>query len=143
MSTDIVEPTRRILVVEARSEWLEGVARELARVSVTLRWATTENQSLRILKSERPSLALVAADEPRLGGLNLVRRMHLIAENLPVVLIGGRYDRHWLEEALRLKALTILPRPVSKVTVIETVIKALKVGSPVKTPGWFGGASAN
>ena len=123
----------RVLVADSQCEWLVGVAQGLDRTSVTIRVATSDRQTLQIVRNERLALAVVAGDMPRWGGLDLVRRVHQISIDLPVVLIGGRYDRHWLEEALRLGALTVLPRPVSPSMVLAMILKTLRM---VRPPDW-------
>ena len=127
-------PSPRVLVAEVSCKWLEAVTPELTRAAIKIRLARSEVQTLDIIRAEHMDLAVIAADVPRLGGLELVRRMHRIDTELPVVLIGGRSDRRWLEEALRLRAQTVLPRPVNGTLVLETILRTLKVR--VRVPDW-------
>lgn len=113
----------QVLVADDPCEWIRPIASQLHRASIRVCVTSSERQSLQMVRTGQVDLALVAGDVPHLGGLELVRRMYHIAADLPVILIGGRSDRHWLEEALRLRARTILPRPVNPVLLLEMIGK--------------------
>jgi len=127
------------LVVDEPDEWIDRVAQRLRRMCIVMRVATSGQESLQIVGTERVDLAFIASDLPQLGGLRLVRQVHEIVDDLPVVLIDSRSDRHWLEEALRLKARTILPRPVDTTLAVETIRRMLDIqGDWCGWPGYGG-----
>lgn len=121
------EHVAQVLIADDPSEWVNRLARQLSHADIELRMAGSGSQSLEIIRGGRVRLAVIAADVPRLGGLVLVRQVQRLVRDLPVILIGGRCDRHWLETALRLRARTILPRPVNVPLILQAIGRTLNL----------------
>jgi DNA-binding response OmpR family regulator len=85
----------------------------------------SEEESFEIVRRERLDLALVAGDNPRLGGLSLVRRMHVLSAELPVIVLGSQTNLRWLREALDVGVTTVLPRPVNVSQLVSVSVKIL------------------
>jgi DNA-binding NtrC family response regulator len=103
----------RILVADEPSDWVSGFVEHLKPVKVEVVYAHNEHQGLEILQHERVNLAFVAGDIPTVNGLDFVRRAHRFSQELPVILLGIDHTRRWIEEALRVGAMSVFPRPVN------------------------------
>jgi phosphoserine phosphatase RsbU/P len=100
---------------------------ELPGGSIRMFLAGSEREGVEFVRRERVDLALVAGDNPRLGGLGLVRRMHILSTELPVIVLGSQGNFRWLREALDVGVRTILPRPVNVSQLVSISIKILGV----------------
>jgi len=130
-----------ILVADEDCDWVGGLARLLAGSRVRVWVADSRHRSLEILRREQVDLVLIAVDVPRLGGLDFVRRAHELVRDLPMVLLGPRLDRRWLEQALTLRPQGVLPRPVDPRRVLEMIWRYGATSEPHTYP--TGLASAN
>ncbi len=138
-----------ILVADDPAEWVRGFLADLYGGSLKIRetdrripirvledpptgavrmfLSGSEQESFEIVRRERLDLALVAGDNPRLGGLGLVRRMHLLSAELPVIVLGSQTNLRWLREALDVGVKTVLPRPVNIGQLVTLSVKILGV----------------
>jgi CheY-like chemotaxis protein len=138
-----------ILVADDPAEWVRGFLKDLysgpfqtvslgreipVRVvdeaptgSIRMFLAGSEREGMEFVRRERVDLAVVAGDNPRLGGLGLVRRMHILSTELPVIVLGSQGNFRWLREALDVGVKTILPRPVNVNQLVSISIKILGV----------------
>ena len=141
MSVDAI--TVKVLIADGPCEWIGRIAELLKdwSVPVQMRIAGSQAHGLEIIGQSRVDIAFIGVDVPQLGGLELVRRLHRQAVDVPVVLLGGRSDRLWLEQALRLNVRTVLPRPIRETLVLDVICKTLDVRN--RRLGWTPDARSN
>jgi DNA-binding NtrC family response regulator len=120
-----VERNVKILIADEPSSWMEDFAQDLDATHTDMLFEETEQRGFEIIRQGHLDLALIAADVPRLGGLEFVRRVHWFSEELPVIVLGGQMDIRWLSEAMRIGVRTILPRPVNIDRLVDVSIKIL------------------
>lgn len=91
------------------------------------RAATAANgeEALELARREPPDLVLLDLVMPGMHGAEVLRELHAMFPDLPVVIVTGYPDGDLMAEALRYPPLTLLPKPVEKATLIRTVRRVL------------------
>lgn len=101
-----------VLVVEARPERAQTLARDLKNLGFVLAGVAADGQqACLVCARQAPDLALVASDLPGGDGVEAARAM-LRCHPLPVVLLAERDDRAFLERAQRAGVRSCLMAPV-------------------------------
>jgi DNA-binding NtrC family response regulator len=72
--------------------------------------ARRANEVLELVQFGAPDA--VVLDEQEVDALKLLKSIRRVNQGLLVVLLTGRMDRRWLEEALRLAAFSVLAKPL-------------------------------
>ncbi len=69
-------------------------------------------EALAIVRRETVHLALLDMHMPRLSGLETIRRVRELHQRLPCILISAAMDESLAQEAERVKAYSVLSKPV-------------------------------
>ncbi|MFD0713877.1 response regulator [Paenibacillus sp. GCM10027626] len=104
-----------ILLVDDEETILSGLAallRELSPSNFDIYHALNAEQALEILSSQPVNLVISDIHMPGLDGLALTEMIQHRHPELPVVLLTGYNDRHYMQKAIRLKAEDYLFKPV-------------------------------
>jgi CheY-like chemotaxis protein len=88
-------------------------------------------EALEIVEHEVVHVVLLDNNMPRLSGLETLHRVHQLRVLLPCILMSARLDEAIREQALRARAFTVLPKPVTRDQITRSVADALK-----QTYGW-------
>jgi len=102
------------LVVTGEAEtWLPALHRIVAPKYLVARRVHDDRELLDVVAAGAADAAVLddAADWVR-DVLWLLRMIRRVNNTLPVVVVTGRRDRHWLENALRLAAFSVVTRPL-------------------------------
>src|ERR1051325_9721825 len=83
--------------------------------------ATSGDQAIALIETQRPQLALLDLQMPEVGGLDVVRR--LPADALPLVAFVTAFDDHAIE-AFELNAIDYLLKPVQRGRLQATLDRA-------------------
>ena len=70
------------------------------------------NEALAVMRRETVHVALLDMHMPGLSGLETIRRVKEFHEQLPCILISAAMDESLAREAQRVKAYSVLPKPV-------------------------------
>ncbi|MHC4877549.1 MAG: response regulator [Planctomycetota bacterium] len=104
--------------------------------------AASGEQAVEIVEGERVDLVLLDMNMERLTGLETIRIVKQIDQRLPCILVTGDFDERLQTEALQADAWSVLPKPVRKQELIQTV--SLAIDSTYGDPNVFSGdASMN
>jgi CheY-like chemotaxis protein len=87
--------------------------------------ASSGEEALDIVQEERVHLALLDMHMPRLTGLETLQLVRQINAVLPCILVTADATEGLIRQALRARAYSVIPKPVSKNVVIYTVVRAL------------------
>jgi len=117
----------KILIADQPADWVRKFVEDLHSASLDMFLAEDDRQGLEIIRRERVDLAVIAGDNPRIGGLELVKRVHWYSSEVPVIVLGCETNVRWLQEALRVGVRTILPRPVNVNRLVIASVKILGV----------------
>lgn len=87
--------------------------------------ASSGEEALDIVRDESIHLVLLDMHMPRLTGLETLQLVHQINALLPCILVTADADEGLMRQAFRLRAYSVIPKPVNKNVVIYTVVRAL------------------
>jgi CheY-like chemotaxis protein len=87
--------------------------------------AASGEQALDIVREEPIHLALFDMHMPTLTGLETVQLVHQINAILPCILVTADPSEGLLRQAFRVRAYSVIPKPVSKHVLMYTVLRAL------------------
>jgi CheY-like chemotaxis protein len=87
--------------------------------------ASSGEEALDIVSEEPVHLALLDMHLPRLTGLETLQLVRQINGVLPCILVTADATEALIRQALRARAYSVIPKPVSKNVVIYTVVRAL------------------
>ncbi len=106
------DPFNLVVTGEAES-WLPALEQIVSSRYLLARRVRGDRELLDVVASGVADAAVLddAADW-RLDVLQLLRMIRRVNTTLPVVVVTGRRDRHWLEDALRLAAFSVVTRPL-------------------------------
>ena len=90
-------------------------------------------EALEIVQTAQVHLLLLDMYMPRLSGLETLRRVKLLAADLPCILMTADLDERLAEEAIRARAFRVFSKPVRFSDLTGTVHLALQ-----QTYGWSG-----
>lgn len=117
--------TARILVADD-DEALRRLMQRLLRDSgheVLL--ASDGVEALKVFSDERVDLIVSDISMPRMDGMNLLRRVRELNEDIPFILLAGAPTTNTAIDALRFHATEYLPKPVEPRQLLESVTHAL------------------
>ncbi len=102
LSPTLEAPAVRVLIVDDEPDLSESVAWRLEQAGFELEVASDGPAALKAVRTTRPDLILLDLVLPGMSGIDVLREIRRISEEVPVVLISGRS-----EEADRVVALEI------------------------------------
>ena len=116
----------------------DGDLRETLRAALEQRGFRTlaacdGEEALKIVQSVQVHLLLLDMNMPRLTGLETIRRVKQITEQLPCILMSAAMDDRLAEEAFRARAFHVLAKPVRFADLTGSVHRALQ-----QAYGWSG-----
>lgn len=88
--------------------------------------AADGQEALEIVEREPVHLLLLDMHMPRLTGLETIQRVKQFHADLPCILLSAKADAWLVEQARKAQAFEVLPKPVSRQRVIDTVRAALR-----------------
>ena len=103
-----------ILLVDANSHLIEIFQLILTTKGFSITTASSAEQALKILESERPVAIITALKMPKMSGLEFIRHIRNTPEyaSIPIV-VASSLDTGQLEEAEQAGATVVLRKPIS------------------------------
>lgn len=83
-------------------------------------------EALEIVRTEPIDLLLLDVHMPRLSGLETLERLRRRKLELPCILMSAAADDREIRRALRWRGVTFMPKPVTRVNLLEAVQSALE-----------------
>ncbi|MFN4259472.1 MAG: response regulator [Gemmataceae bacterium] len=87
--------------------------------------ASSGEEALDIVREEPVHLALLDMHMPRLTGLETLQLVQQVNAVLPCIIVTADADEGLMRQALRAKAYSVIPKPISKHVVLYTVVRVL------------------
>lgn len=118
----------RILVVDDEVHITRAVQMKLARAGFEIEIASDGQAAWEAFQRQRPDLLITDCQMPRMGGLELCRRIRATAgcEHLPIILLTAKgYELEDENVALDLWLSAVMGKPFSPRELLETVKEAL------------------
>ena len=127
MTETTARPSDFLILIADDDEGCREVLRELVEgVDYRALLASSGEEAIDMVTDAEVHLALLDMHLPRLTGLEtlqLVRQMHAM---LPAILVTADASQSLMREAQRSSIYSVLPKPVSKGLVLQTVARALR-----------------
>jgi len=128
MLTGLTNRRIKILVADEPADWVRRFDNLFLFKPVDFIVTGKDFGRLDIITRTNLDIAMIAGDIPGFDGLEVVRRVHRLSSKLPVIMLGGRKSRHWLEQALQAGVKSVIPRPLDVPQLVELTKKCLGVG---------------
>jgi CheY-like chemotaxis protein len=87
--------------------------------------ASSGEEAIDIVREMPIHLALLDVHMPRMTGLETLQVVHQINAILPVILVTADANDDVVRQAFNMRAFSVLPKPVSKNTLLYTIVRAL------------------
>jgi len=101
------------LVVSGEAgEYVDALDRIIGPLWLATYRARTEREMLQLVQSGLPDALVLDEEATELDPLRLLRMIRRLNQGVLVVLVTGKRDRRWLEEALRLAAFSVVSKPL-------------------------------
>ncbi len=112
----------RILIVDDEEDICSTLADFLEEKGFEVFQATTGEHALALLKQARPHLALLDIRMPGMDGIELLRSLRKLDQEVGIIMITAFHDIDLAQEALRLGASDFVTKPID-MTYLETSIR--------------------
>jgi DNA-binding NtrC family response regulator len=116
------------LVVTGEAEsWLPAVTQIVGSKYLVTSRVRGDQELLEVVAAGAADAAVLDdAAQWQLEVLQLLRRVRRLSTSLPVVVVTGRRDRHWLEDALRLAAFSVVTRPLELEELLRQIQRMMR-----------------
>ncbi len=116
------------LVVTGEAEtWLPALEQIVGSAYVRPQLVQNDRELLDVVESGTADAAVLDdSAEWLLDVLTLLRRVRRLSSTLPVVVVTGRRDRHWLEDALQLAAFSVVTRPLELEELLRQIARMMQ-----------------
>jgi len=120
-------PLNLVVTGEAAS-WLPALEKIVGTEYVAPRRVQDDRELLQVVSAgDADAAVLDDAAEWQLDVLHLLRMIRRVNRTLPVVVVvTGRRDRHWLEDALRLAAFSVVTRPLELEELLRQIQRMMR-----------------
>ncbi|MBZ0156489.1 MAG: response regulator [Alphaproteobacteria bacterium] len=115
-----------LLLVDDERFILESAASLLRDHGYTVIASDTSSDALHHLQSEKIDVVMTDVRMPRISGIELLERIHLLYPDVPVILMTGHAEIDITVEALRKGAFDLLRKPYSPAQMLHSIEKAMR-----------------
>ena len=119
------------LVVDDEKSIRDTVRAFLVADGYRVTTASDGHEAISCARRDMPDVVLLDLVMPRMSGVEVLKELHAMDPDVPVIIVTGYPDSALMAEALRYAPVTLLPKPVEKSTLIRTVKRVLNGTKPV------------
>jgi CheY-like chemotaxis protein len=131
-----LSPTRfNVLLPYGQEGWHQTVRQLLEPQGVQTVAAHNGREALRILESGGVHVAVLDAEMPQLGGMQVIRRMNDLAQPPPAILLANHMTNHLLQEALGQHVFSVLSKPVDLNMLLDSLARVMRRYYESRWPG--------
>lgn len=132
-----VEPTNRFTVLLANEQegWHQTVRGLLQPQGVQTVCARSGREALQLLESTPVHVAVLDAQMPQLGGLQVIRLLRELHKATPAILLTSHLTNHLLQEALGMQVFSVLSKPVDLNVLLDALARVLRRYHENRWPG--------
>jgi len=121
-----MEPDATIFVLDDDLSFVQALGRLLRAEGLQVRGWTSASAFLAEHDADGPGCLLADLQMPEMSGLELQRRLLAQGSLRPIIFITGRGDMCSAVEGMRAGALSFLPKPVQRATLMDALAEALR-----------------
>ena len=124
---DTVSPTRlNVLLPYEQEGWHQTMRQLLEPHGVQTVAARNGREAWRIVESGAVHVAVLDAEMPQLGGMQIIRRMNDLATPPPAILLTNHMTSHLLQEALGMHVFSVLSKPVDLNVLLDALARVMR-----------------
>jgi len=121
-------PTNRFTVLLANEQegWHQTVRGLLQPQGVNTVSAHSGREALDLLEKTSVHVAVLDAQMPQLGGMQVIRMLREIHKATPAILLTNQMSNHLLQEALGMQVFSVLSKPVDFNVLLDSLARVLR-----------------
>jgi DNA-binding NtrC family response regulator len=129
--------TNRFTVLLANEEegWHQTVRGLLQPQGVQTVSAHSGREALDLIESMPVHVAVLDAQMPQLGGMQVIRLMRDLHKATPAILVTNHLTNHLLQEALGMQVFSVLSKPVDFNVLLDALARVLRRYHENRWPG--------
>jgi len=129
---DFTKETPSVLIADDDDSCREGLRDIVEAEGFRTVLATSGDEAVDMIRKHTIHLALLGLQMPRMTGLEAMELLHQINAALPCILVTANATQEVIRQAFRVRAYSVIPKPVSKNMLLFTMVRAIR--SYVETP---------
>jgi DNA-binding NtrC family response regulator len=131
------KPTSRFTVLLANEQegWHQTVRGLLRPQGVETVSAHSGREALDLIESVPVHVAVLDAQMPQLGGMQVVRMLRELHKATPAILLTNHLTNHLLQEALGMQVFSVLSKPVDFNVLLDALARVLRRYHENRWPG--------
>lgn len=130
------QPNRfRVLLANDQEAWHQTIRGLLEPQGVQTLSAHSGREALRLMEDEPVHVAVLDAQMPQLGGLQVVRMMREIKHAPPAILVANDLTSALLREAINQHVFSVLSKPVDFNVLLDALARVLRRYYESRWPG--------
>jgi two-component system response regulator YesN len=115
-----------VLLANEQEGWHQTVRQLLEPQGVQMLSARSGREALSLIESRPIHVAVLDAQMPQLGGMQVVRRLRDLPNPPPAILVANDLTSHLLREALSMHVFSVLSKPVDFNVLLDALARVLK-----------------
>jgi CheY-like chemotaxis protein len=132
----VANPKRfTVLLSDEQDGWQQTVHRLLQPQGVQTVTARNGREALDLIQSEMVHAAVLDAQMPVLGGMQVVKMMREMKSAPPAILLTSHLTDHLLHEALGMHVFSVLSKPVDFNLLLDSLARVLRRYHENRWPG--------
>jgi CheY-like chemotaxis protein len=115
-----------VLLANEQEGWHQTVRTLLEPQGVQTLSARSGREALQLIESTPVHVAVLDAQMPQLGGMQVIRMMREMRQAPPAILLAHDLTSHLLREALGMHVFSVLSKPVDLNVLLDTLARVLR-----------------
>jgi CheY-like chemotaxis protein len=115
-----------VLLANEQEDWHKTVRTLLEPQGVQTLSARSGQEALHLIESKPVHVAVLDAQMPQLGGMQVIRLMRQMQKAPPAILLAHDLTSHLLREALGMHVFSVLSKPVDFNVLLDTLARVLR-----------------
>lgn len=124
-----------VLLANDQEGWQSTVRQLLEPQGVQTLSVRSGREALRTIQSCPVHVAVLDAQMPQLGGLQVIRLMRELENAPPAILLADQLTNHLLHEALGMHVFSVLSKPVDLNVLLDTLARVMRRYYESRWPG--------
>ncbi|MGD0540039.1 MAG: response regulator [Tepidisphaeraceae bacterium] len=122
------KPTNRftVLLANEQEEWHQTIRGLLQPQGVQTVSAHSGREALDLIESLPVHVAVLDAQMPQLGGLQVIRMLRELHKATPAILLTSHLTNYLLREALGMQVFSVLSKPVDLNVLLDALARVLR-----------------
>jgi DNA-binding response OmpR family regulator len=109
---DIQNKKVRLLIVDDEADFRQAVSHGLSRRGFDVAGAASGEEGLAVLRQSLPDVVLLDQKMPGISGIDTLKEIRKISEELPVIMLTGHGDFHTALAGIKLEIVDFIQKPV-------------------------------